>query len=182
MIGNIAAGLYGVGVTPSTTSYENIATVTVGSGGSSTITFSSIPSTYKHLQIRGMNLASASTADIRIRFNSDTSSNYKYHFLYGDGSSAAAGNYSATYITFSLGSMATDKPSISVTDILDYTSTSKNKTVRSLMGTDGNGSGYTVLYSGLWYATPAAITQIDISPNSGTFNQYTQYAVYGIKD
>ena len=163
-------------------SYESIATVTVGSGGSSTITFSSIPSTYKHLQIRGINLSSSSLTDVRLRFNSDSGSNYKYHLLYGDGSSAAAGAYSATYITMALGSIGTDKPSVSVTDILDYGSTSKTKTIRLLNGTDGNGSGYIVLYSGLWYATPAAITQIDISPNSGTFNQYTQYALYGIKD
>lgn len=163
-------------------SYESIASTTVGSGGSSTITFSSIPSTYKHLQIRGINLSSSSLTDVRLRFNSDSGSNYKYHLLYGDGSSAAAGAYSATYITMALGSIGTDKPSVSVTDILDYGSTSKTKTVRSLNGTDGNGSGYAVLYSGLWFATPAAITQIDISPNSGTFNQFTQFALYGIKD
>jgi hypothetical protein len=183
MLGNIIAGTFSAGAPPiPPTSYESIATVTVGSGGSSTITFSSIPSTYKHLQIRGINLSSSSLIDIRLRFNSDSSSNYKYHLLYGDGSSAAAGGYSATYITMALGSIATDKPSVSVTDILDYTSTNKTKTVRSLNGTDGNGSGYSVLYSGLWFPTPAAITQIDISPSTGTLNQYTSYALYGIRD
>jgi hypothetical protein len=163
-------------------SYESIATSLVGSGGTSTITFTSIPSTYKHLQIRALNLGSASGTDIRIRFNSDTGSNYRTHFLYGDGSTAAAGTSSTTYSTIALTSLTTSNPSAFVTDILDYTSTDKNKTIRSLMGNDSNGSGYSVLYSGLWYATPTAITQIDITPNSGSFNQYSSFALYGIKD
>jgi hypothetical protein len=182
MIGNISAGLYGVGVTPSTSSFESIATVTVGSGGSSTVTFSSIPSTYKHLQIRSLNLCSVGADDIRIRFNSDSGSNYRHHYLYGSGSSAVAGGAAATYAAIGLTSLSTTSPTAFVTDILDYTSTSKNKTTRSLCGTDNNGSGYVLLYSGLWFATPAAITQIDISPNSGTFNQYSSFALYGIKD
>ena len=40
--------------TPVLNSYESIATVTVGAGGTSTITFSSIPTGYTHLQIRGI--------------------------------------------------------------------------------------------------------------------------------
>ena len=179
---NIIAGTLSVGVTPSTNSYESIATTTVGSGGSGTITFSSIPSGYEHLQIRAMNLGSASGTDVRIRFNSDTGSNYRTHYLYGQGSSAVAGASGATtYATIALTSLSTDKPSVLVTDILDYRSTSKNKTIRSLTGMDDNGSGYILLYSGLWFATPAAITQIDITPNSGNFNQYSSFALYGIK-
>lgn len=34
------------------TDYDSIATTTVGAGGAASITFSSIPSTYQHLQIR----------------------------------------------------------------------------------------------------------------------------------
>ena len=42
-------------------SYESIQTITVGSGGASTIVFSSIPSTYAHLQIRALNITTATT-------------------------------------------------------------------------------------------------------------------------
>jgi len=48
VIGAITAGLYAGGVPPVTNSYESIATVTVGSGGASSASFSSIPSTFKH--------------------------------------------------------------------------------------------------------------------------------------
>ena len=179
---NIISGTLSTGAPPvAPNSYESIATVSVGSGGSGTITFSSIPSGYEHLQIRAINLGSASGTDVRIRFNSDTGSNYRTHFIYGDGSTVAAGTSSTTYSTIALTSLTTSNPSAFVTDILDYTSTAKNKTVRSLMGNDSNGSGYAVLYSGLWFATPAAITQIDITPNSGNFNQYSSFALYGIK-
>lgn len=80
----------------SPTSYESIATVTVGAGGSSSISFSSIPSTYKHLQLRGIvrtTDTSAAASDgnyIGIRFNGDTGANYVAHNLYGNGGSAVA--------------------------------------------------------------------------------------------
>jgi hypothetical protein len=48
------------------------------------------------------------------------------------------------------------------------------------MGFDANGSGYVSLGSGLWMNT-AAVTSIKLSPYSGTFVQYTQFALYGIK-
>jgi hypothetical protein len=43
-------------------SYESIATTTVGSGGSATVTFSSIPATYKHLQVRTLIRSAGSDA------------------------------------------------------------------------------------------------------------------------
>ena len=74
-----------------TNSYESIATVSLGSS-QSTIAFSSIPSTFKHLQLRlflkddrGLNRDS-----VKLTFNGDTASNYTEHALFGDGSSAAA--------------------------------------------------------------------------------------------
>jgi len=66
-----------------------------------------------------------------------------------------------------------------VTDILDYASTNKNKTVRTLGGFDANGSGYVNLTSNLWSNT-AAINTITINA-VGTFNQYSQFSLYGIK-
>jgi len=155
--------------------------VQVGSGGSASISFTSIPATYKHLQIRLLAYAS-SGGNIQGRFNSDTGNNYARHYLYGDGSSANAGyDVSINYNNFGYVNSSSSAFSGSVTDILDYTSTSKNKTVRTLTGYDANGSGLIVFYSGLWFATPAAITSITITPQSGTFSQYSQFALYGIK-
>ena len=166
----------------STNSYESIATTTVGSGGQTTISFTSIPSTYKHLQIRGF--ASPTTADVFMRFNGDANgnSNYARHFLYGDGSTAASGGAtSSESMSFGYYSTTSGIFGAGVADILDYTSTSKTKVARILSGGDANGSGLIVLYSGLRNST-AAITQIDIFPTGGgSFRQYSQFALYGIK-
>jgi hypothetical protein len=74
-------------------SFESIATAT-GTGSSATITFSSIPSTYQHLQIRGIARATSGgetePIDLRLYFNGLTTGIYSSHALYGNGSSAAA--------------------------------------------------------------------------------------------
>jgi hypothetical protein len=171
-------------------SFDSIATVTVGAGGSSTISFSSISSAYQHLQIR-MIVRSAyvgNTSALKIRFNSDSGSNYyAYHEIYGDGASAAAYvGGSGTAIQVDQFPAANKSASIfgaAVIDILDYTSTVKNKVTRSLTGFDANGSGAMVFGSGMWMPSSiAAITQIDITDfNGSNFAQYSQLALYGVK-
>lgn len=174
---NIIAGSLSVGVTPSTSSYESIATVSVGAGNTqATLSFTSIPSTYKHLQIRLVSILSANDSP-QIFFNNDTTAtNYNNHILRGTGAVAAANYYNASYI-YELNNSI----SLGVFDILDYTDTNKNTTVRGLAGFDNNGSGSIYLQSNLWRNT-AAITQIDLTCSGGkTWNGYTQAALYGIK-
>ena len=177
MLNQIAA-IHGTGVAASTNSYESIATTTVGGGGSSTITFSSIPSTYKHLQIRCAVLTTA--GGINIQYNSDTGSNYTYHQLYGLGSSNALANAGTSqtsgYIGFN--NAAGSNPTAIVCNILDYQNTNKYTTHRSLAGTETNSTdGTLTFFSGLWLNT-AAVSTIDIK---GTFSQYSSFALYGIK-
>jgi len=163
-------------------SFESIATVNVGSGGSSDITFSSIPSTYTHLQIRSFARLNSGSQGCTIRINGDTTTtNYYRHALEGDGASIYAyqGN---VFPLFAAAVSTTSVFSAAIVDILDYTSTNKNKTIRSLYGVDVNGSGGGVaLYSGFRNNT-AAVTQIDLKPNfSGVFSEYSSFALYGIK-
>jgi hypothetical protein len=164
------------------TSYESIATTTVGSGGSSSVDFTSIPSTYTHLQIRFINLQD-SAQNVWLRFNSDSANNYDWHELFGDGSGAFSGSLtSQNHIKIGyVGTTTTSYAGASITDILDYTNTNKNTTVRSLSGSDINGSGgYLLFRSGLWRNTNA-ITSITILPASGNFKQYSSFALYGVK-
>ena len=181
--GILASGISGHLAPPS--SYESIATVTVGSGGSGTIDFTSIPSTFTHLQVRGLFGTNGAGQPYVVNFNSDTANNYSYHYLQGDGASTSAGASTSrvfTLLTDNSGGGTSISPSAFVMDLLDYRSTSKNKTMRLLLGYDGNGSGDIRLGSGLWFATPASITSISISGLSGaTFSQYSQFALYGIK-
>lgn len=167
-------------------SYESIATYSITTNTSS-ITFSSIPSTYAHLQLRLIARTDrASTVDgVLLQFNSDTdNANYKGHFLYGDGSTVGSAAEDEAGLAVYRPSSANAASSIfgaAVTDILDYKSTNKYKTLRYLGGVDFNGSGEVYFGSGLWLST-SAITSITVKPRTGTnFVQYSHFALYGIK-
>ena len=171
-------------------SMEAISTVTLAASQSS-ITFSNIPQTYSHLQIRA-NFAINTSDNIQMRINGDSASNYSWHNLLGNGTAASAS--SATSTTFmvlgsnsipSSGSQTNIFNGI-VIDVLDYTNTNKYKTLRGLGGNDANGSGYISLNSGLWFkagsgVTSDAITSIVIWPDTGSFNTYSSFTLYGIK-
>lgn len=182
---NVISGLLAGGVAASTNSYESIATTTVGSGGSATVTFSSIPSTYKHLQIRYIvrDTYPASYDYAAMRINGATSG-YSWHYLQGNGSgvSASAGA-SAAYIRNGIMPYGNDTANafgVGVVDILDYANTSKYKTTRTLNGFDGNGSGAVTLNSGLYQST-TAVTEVSFYSVGTAFAQYSQFALYGIK-
>jgi hypothetical protein len=181
ILGIIASQISGHLTPAATLAYESIATVNVGSGGTTTITFSSIPSTYKHLQIRFI-ANNVSNSDVKAQFNGDIASNYARHYVYGDGASAAAGaNPSDSAMSFGYVPNATANIfGAGIVDILDYANTNKYKTTRSLAGNDKNGSGLMVLYSSLWQST-SAVSSITMFPGAGNFNQYSSFALYGIK-
>jgi hypothetical protein len=168
------------------TSYDSIATVTVGSGGASSIDFTSIPSTYTHLQIREITRSDfAGIATVQMQFNGDTGNNYSFHTLYGDGSFAGgtgASGISITVLADNPGTtVAANVFDAAVIDILDYANINKNKTLRSLQGYDANGSGIVRLNSGLWNNTSAISSIKLLSGGSSNFTQYSSFALYGIK-
>ena len=157
------------------TSFESIATTTVGAGGSSSVSFSSIPSTYTHLQIRGISRSTRTGSNVnnlRLRTNSDTGNNYSWHRLEGTGSTVTS-------------DAATTQSSYQVSGYMpsaDYANTNKYKTMRSLHGFDNNSTAGKVLFtSGLWQST-SAITTITLEPDTAVnFAQYSHFALYGIK-
>jgi hypothetical protein len=164
--------------------YESIQTVTVGSGGASSVSFSSIPSTYKHLQVRILTRSTfgANEWPIFVQLNSN-GSGYAYHLLQGNGSSASAGaEWSASLMQLgdtSAASGTANSFGVFIMDILDYADTNKNKTGRTLFGYDLNGSGKVGLRSGLW-ANTAAVTSLSFG-TGGNFAEYSSFALYGIK-
>ena len=173
--------------------FESIATAT-GTGSSTSLTFSSIPSTYQHLQIRGIGKATATTSRsglLSVQCNSDTGANYAAHRLRGDGTSVlAGGNASTTYTYFQdcLAYSKTATPDMAnifgafIIDIHDYSSTSKYKTIRGFGGVDANYSSVDFeinLISGLWMNT-AAINSITLNAND-PLTTTTTFALYGIR-
>jgi hypothetical protein len=186
VIGVITAGLFSSPTAPVTNSYESISTVTVGAGGQSSISFTSIPSTYKHLQIRAIGRYTVDNFWNRLIVNGTamtnggtSSSNYHMHWLYGDGANPGAQYNAQNYFFGSQGTVA-NTFSASIIDVLDYTNTNKNKVIRTLTGWDSNGGGLIGLNSFLFVNT-AAVTSLSFTPDSGNWAQYSQFALYGIK-
>lgn len=166
--------------------FESIATA-VGTGSSGTITFSSIPSTYKHLQIRFLGLQNQFGGQgVRMRLNSDTGTNYVRHNLLGSGGAVVAtGATTQDHIPVCARSgglpTSTTIGGVSIIDVHDYASTTKNKTVRVFDGFDNNtASGEIDLTSGLWLNTNA-VTSVTLFMDSANWTTASLFSLYGIK-
>jgi hypothetical protein len=186
-ITSVKSGATGISLALDNNYMEPIATTLVGSGGVGSVVFNDIPQTYKHLQIRVLVRGETTLTRPALRINSDSGANYVVHGLYGTGSAVGAyADLSYTYIDTTVVTQSSDTSNtfgVVVVDILDYTNTSKNKTVRCLGGYDANGSGYVSLHSGLWRSTDAvsSLSFVPGSISSGDFNQYSRFSLYGIK-
>jgi hypothetical protein len=180
ILGILASAITGNLVTPA---YESIETVTLGSS-TTTITFSSIPATYKHLQLRFIGRLTSGSQGCKMTFNSDTTAaNYAAHYLEADPATPAvyASGAANTTPLFNQSGSTANTFSVSIVDILDYADTNKYKTMRALYGQDTNSAGGVTFYSGLWKNTNA-ITTVTLIPNNSAFWAiYTQAAIYGIK-
>jgi hypothetical protein len=172
-------------------SYESIASAT-GTGSNTTITFSSIPSTYASLQLRIFSIdtytAGNGSGGLTMRFNSDSGTNYTNHRLRCDDATNIAaqgsiGNTANLYSAQNAYSTGGLTGAASIIDIHDYASTSKYKTVRAFSGSNNNataGDFYLFLTSNLWLNTNA-INQIEISGPATAFKAGSTFALYGIK-
>lgn len=171
---------------PDTGSYFPLGEFTLASD-QATVEFTNIPQTYTHLQIRGIARSTASGTGVDgllMQFNGDTTSNYARHNLIGDGSSATATAASTTTVIvpgqIPRSGNTADVMGVFVCDILDYRSTNKAKTTRSLLGYDLNGSGQVRLSSGLWFKTPEAITSIKLTSESNNIAAKSAFQLYGV--
>lgn len=157
--------------------YDALSTVTVGSTSVASIEFAAIPQGYKHLQIRILQMTSGTT-NPKFRVNGDSASNYNMHSIYNNGSSVSAYVEATTGISYCYNE--TTAPGVSIIDLLDYSSTSKNKTFRMMTGYDSNTAGYLFFRSGLWRSTNA-VTSLTFNADSSNFLQYSQFTLYGVK-
>lgn len=170
-------------------SFEHIATVS--GNGSGTISFTSIPSTYKHLQVRftGRTTANTSGYQMYTRANSDTASNYSSHVLRRNGTSSVISSYNLTsYMDTNVelipGSQETANiVGAGIIDILDYKETTKFKTFKLIagMGTKYTSSVFqNVLMGGNWRST-SAISSLQFSLYAGNWSSLSTFSLYGIK-
>ena len=167
--------------------YKLISSVTVGSGGSANMEFTSIPSTYTDLVIKISSRSNnASTFAHHVRFNSDSGANYSWRNMYGYNS----GKYTdydgaATYAWagYSNNSSLTTS-AFSNTDIyISNYAGSKHKSVSSDAGMETNaGTGVSVGLGGAFWKSTAAITSIIILPSVGNYAEHSTAYLYGISN
>jgi hypothetical protein len=169
-------------------------TTTLLSTTATTVTFSSIPQTYKHLQIRvTLRTNQSSVQGFALTYangNNGSPFNKSSHQLIGNGSTVSSG-YNTDYGDLNLLPGATPGNNASagifgatIIDVLDYTSTVKNKTFKSLGGYVNSGSTNNDrrigLYSGLWNDL-TTISSITISASGASFVSGCRFSLYGIK-
>lgn len=166
-------------------SYELIESNVLGSNAAS-VTFSSIPSTYKHLQLRivARGAIASSYEQLNMRFNSDTGTNYSWHWIYGDGSSVTSStngpNQSEMRIGQTAGNTTTANTfSAEIVDVLDYANASKYKTIKTLSGKPTT-NNFIELNSGNWRST-SAVTSVTLFASGGNLLTGSRFSLYGIK-
>jgi len=166
--------------------YELIST-TVLSSTASSVNFTSLgtaAAAYKHLQVRATVRSARNLVgdELLFGFNSDTAwgTTYKGHRLYGNGSSVSSGNTGTIYMADTPGATATSGAYAAVIiDILDFASTTKNKTIRALFGNASN-NNVIMLTSGLWIST-SAVTSVNLIDGNDNFAIGSRFSLYGLK-
>lgn len=166
--------------------FESISSIVVPSGGSSFVTFSNIPQSYKHLQIRAVHQEPSDS--IQLQFNNVTSNVYVNHHMYSDGASTNAAYTSQSLSQFGIlfgtnYGCSGSTFGATICDIYNYSNSSLNTIVRSFTGATNNNTfdrvGY---YSGAWLNT-TPVTSIKIFPRTSGFNlvQNSVFSLYGIR-
>lgn len=163
------------------TTFTKIASSTVGSGGASSIDFTSIPSTFTDLCVKLSARTTVAARDdfFKIRFNG-SSTNFTAKVLYGSGSNAASFNDTSGYAgTVDAANATASTFNNGEIYIPNYTSSTNKSFSTDTVQEDNQAQAFAVFVAGLWSQT-AAITSIGLFPNSGNFVQYSTATLYGI--
>jgi hypothetical protein len=162
-----------------TPTYTPLANITLGSAAA-TVTFSSISQAYRDLVLIVQATPTSNTVGLRMRFNTDTGSNYSYVWALGDGSTTSSGSGTTTRIEFEPGlARDTTSNSNSIANIMDYSATDKHKPVLVRSNIIGGTYPGTVMTGQRWAST-SAITTIEVFFGSGNIAAGSVLALYGV--
>jgi hypothetical protein len=162
--------------------YELIGSYTTGSGGNTSVTFSSIPNTYTDLvvKISTRNTGSSQGTGVDVYLNGTASPSGI--IIYGTGSGVGSASNPSSFIsndndttanTFSNGELYIPNYLSSNTKVGSSDSVEENNSAGS----------YSVLYANIWSGFTSAITSIKLQSADGrTFYQYSTWYLYGIKN
>ena len=164
-----------------TSTYVALATYTIPSATTdSSVTFSSIPASYRDLVIV-IEATTSVDALIQARFNGDTGSNYGYVVMRGTSSTgSSSGTYNVAYLMDNL-SEATKRFHV-LMNVQDYSATDKHKTALVRSGTEQNADGNSSVYASAHrWANTSAITSIELFTSAGGFEAGSTLSVFGIE-
>jgi len=151
-----------------TPTYTPLATVTLGTTAAS-VTFSSIPATYRDLICVFKGAQNASSTSIQMRFNGDSASNYTYVFMSSEPTSG-----SGSFTGIAPGAFGTTQTNV-LYQVMDYSATDKHKTVLTRLDDQAN---QTTAWAGRWANTAAITTVALVSGNQ--FVSGTTVSMYGV--
>jgi hypothetical protein len=165
-----------------TATYEKISTQTVSGSSTSTIDFSSIPSTYTDLVLISSAALSASGFALSVRVGTanspDTGSNYSRTYLLGFASSTASGQDSnSTFVDLNGSSYTSGAPAVAITNFMNYSNTTTNKTILSRSG----GAADSIQAEVFMYRNTSALNFIRVYVQSGYIYAGSTFTLYGIK-
>lgn len=163
-----------------TPTYEIIASQVLGSSAAS-ITFSSIPQTYRDLIIVSRAFSVGGDKDWIARINGDTSNNYNYVSIRLENSLGSISQDSQTSAVLNYVRSSTTVPTFSIAHFIDYSATNKQKTIisRGVASPQVSGS-FTLDANCLRWANNSAITSIEIGVSSNSWAAGSSFYLYGI--
>jgi len=159
-----------------TATYTSLANVTLGAAASS-VTFSSIPATYRDL-ICVVVAAGSTSLQGRIRLNGDGGSSYNWQRMSGNGSSASAMaslDNNMGYLSAIAQATTTGALQMNI-NIMDYSATNKHTTIISRANNAANG---TEAFANRW-ANTARVTSVQILTSTGNWAAGSTFALYGV--
>jgi hypothetical protein len=165
------------------TTFTKIASVTVGSGGAATIEFTSIPSTYTDLVVKGSTRGDSTAAaftSIRLLPNG-SSSNGSTRWIRGNGSAASSDlDSTAIYSGESDTATATSNTFANIEWYIPNYAGSTNKSFSIDSVQENNATqAFAHLVAGLW-SDSSAISSITLDLSAGSFVQYSTATLYGV--
>ena len=157
--------------------------IVVGSGGVSSVTFSSIPQTYTDLQLVCSSRVDSSNGTVVWKFNTDTTaSNYTEKYLSGNGSSAASGGSNNPWFSHSNDNTTTTSTFENTSVYIpNYTNGNQKSVSVDTVSENNSTTAYAQFFAGIWTGT-SAINAITLTPYSGNFTQYSTFYLYGVSN
>jgi hypothetical protein len=169
--------------------YDSLMSTTITTAVNS-LSFTNIPQTYAHLELRLYTRSAAVTTleNVFMRFNGDAGSNYTSSYIEGYATTAAnsTGGFSNSVMltakTVGAGTAATQAFAPAVILIADYTSTAKAKTARTFSGYESADVNSSIFFTTETWTGTAAINSITLYV-SGAVNWSvgSVFSLYGIR-